>query len=219
MISFINLGWKSAKWRKITLVCWWAVIRTDSARRHLISGRPGRARSEAGQRMWSAQGARTMPGTVTDSGQQGLPDGQSMGGNKRRAGQVILVTEALEPLGASAAWTQPRRCVCWPAPLPSASPGCPSSQVPRRFSEGRSFFRATSGQVEACLSLLRAMLAPSLWSATCRFVVWFPEALWWPWSWEQPHGVYYLVATQSHSNMLSVKAFCVRAEFWVPGFL
>lgn len=202
------------------LVCWWAVIRTDSARRHLISGRPGRARSEAGQRMWSAQGARTMPGTVTGSGQQGLPDGQSMGGNQEESWTGHLGHRGTgAPGGLSSLDSSPGRCVCRPAPLPSASQAALPPRCLIRFSwRTRSFFRATSGQVEACLSLLRAMRhlhsdlpLAGLWSDSQRH--------------SDDHdlgsslmGCITPCGNTIHSNMLSVKLSVLEQNFRFLGF-
>ena len=122
------------------LVCCGAVVHTDSTGRHIISARPRRVRSEVGQSMWSAQVARTTPGTVTALGRWGAsPMASPREGTKRRAGQVILVTEALEPPGASAAWTLAQGAVSVGQHLchlplrlpflPGASSGSPEGRV------------------------------------------------------------------------------------------
>lgn len=133
-------GMKICQGEEDPLVCWGAVIHTDSTGRHIISGRPGRVRSEVGQCMWSAQVARTTPGTVTASGRWGAsPTASPQEGTKRTAGHVILVTEALEPLGALAAWTLAQGAVSVSQHLchlplrlpflPGASPGSPEGRV------------------------------------------------------------------------------------------
>ena len=112
--------------------------RTPSSPSRLLS--PRRVRSEVGQSMWSAQVARTTPGTVTALGRWGAsPMASPREGTKRRAGQVILVTEALEPPGASAAWTLAQGAVSVGQHLchlplrlpflPGASSGSPEGRV------------------------------------------------------------------------------------------
>lgn len=129
-------GMKICQGEEDPLVCWGAVIHTDSTGRHIISGRPGRVRSEVGQCMWSAQVARTTPGTVTASGRWGgLPDGQSTGGNQEDSWTRHLGHRGTgAPGGLGSLDSSPGRCVCQPAPLPSASQAALPPRCLTRFS-------------------------------------------------------------------------------------
>lgn len=147
--------------------------------------------------MWSAQGARTTPGTVTGSGQRGLPDGQSTGGNQEESWTGHLGhTGTGAPGGLGSLDSSPGRCVCRPAPLPSASQAALPPRCLIRFSwRTRSFFRATSGQVEACLSLLRCTSTLIFHLQVCGLIprgTLMPTILG-----EASWGVLHLVATQS----------------------